>query len=104
MDNLKKVQIIADASTILLLHVATYKKLSIIALGLQELLSALGPEEVLRSNNELQILFQAIKDAQKQLQKTGTAQNMFIEDLKDKFELGSGKPKNVCKGRVRKKD
>ena len=53
---------------------------------------------------EIQLLFGTLRSTQKQIQKAGTAQGLFVEDMKDKFGFGGGKPTNVRKGNVRKKD
>ena len=104
MEEFEKVQLISDAASILVLQAHTLRTHTGIALALQALLANLSPEEFQRLEPEITLITAAMKQTQKQIQKVGTAQSMYIEDLKDKFGVGEGKPSNVRKGSVRKKD
>ena len=107
MDEIEKVQLISDAASILVLHAASLRSTSVILVALKELINRLEemhPTIILDLEPEIQLLFGTLRSTQKQIQKAGTAQGLFVEELKDKFGFGGGKPTNVRKGNVRKKD
>ena len=107
MDEIEKAQIVADAASILILHAITLRSTSAIAVAMNGLIFTLtnkNPELLAEISTDIHLLFETLHTTQKHVQKAGTAQGLFIEDIKDKFGIGGGKPKNVRKGRVRKKD
>ena len=107
MEEQEKAQLVTEAASILILHATTLRSIAAITLavsGMVNRLTQLDPELADKLCAEIQLIFDTTHLTQKNIQKTGTAQSLFIEDLKEKFGVGEGKPKNVRKGNLRKKE
>lgn len=104
MKEIEKAQLVTDAASILVLDAQALRSTSAIALAIQGLLSQISSEDLERLQPEVELVFSTIKTTQGCIRKAGTAQSLFMEDMKEKFGIGEGKPKNVRKGSVRKKD
>lgn len=107
MNEIEKIQIINEAAAILLLQALSLKRSSKVLMALNNLINKITvnePELLCKFEDELNLLHVLVQQTQRDIQKTGTAQSLFIEDIKGIFGIGGGKPKNVRKGRVRKKD
>lgn len=107
MNEFEKLQLISEAAAILILHAESLKNASSTMSALSMLINRLvqeNPEIIEKYSHEITSLHNLVQLTQHDIHKTGTAQSLFIEDIKSKFGIGGGIPKNVRKGNVRKKD
>lgn len=104
MEDDEKVQLVSEAASLLFVEAQVLRSTGLISLAVQGLIAQLSLDDVDRLQPEIQAIIYTIKETQRYALKSGASQMMFIEELKEKFELGQGKPKNVVrKGNLRKK-
>ncbi|NJO63615.1 MAG: hypothetical protein HC836_37130 [Richelia sp. RM2_1_2] len=106
MEDFEKFEIINSAASVLMLHADLMKGTLGILMSVEQLINSLDLNDKNRLQPEIEFIIQNIMVTQSQIQKTGLAQTLFMENLIDIFDLPRQHEglKNVHRGKLKKKN